>query len=211
MNISRMTPIQQNSFLYLMNNYNIAMIGFSKGKSISYLASIFSSIMNNTGDKTVSCSLCFYLLFCLLLFYCYLYTNNLHFKDNAHIGPKVVILSNSLGSCTNLENLSNLLISSAKKENKIKVVAIYETISVQSTIVSDIHKRLNDIPKYFLGYIFLKLLQAAICNGCDIVIATPSSLLNIFNKTKIISWSNLRYFVFDNIDILLDFYTHQVI
>jgi len=49
-----MTPIQQNSFLYLMNNYNTAMIGFSKGKSVSYLASIFSSIMNNSGDKMVS-------------------------------------------------------------------------------------------------------------------------------------------------------------
>lgn len=49
-----MTPIQQYSFLYLMNNYNIAMIGFSKGKSTSYLASIFSLIMNNSNDNKVS-------------------------------------------------------------------------------------------------------------------------------------------------------------
>lgn len=54
MNISQMTPIQKNSFLYLMKHYNTVMIGFSKGKSVSYLASIFSSIMNKSGDKMVS-------------------------------------------------------------------------------------------------------------------------------------------------------------
>lgn len=48
-----MKPIQQNSFLYLMNHYNTAMIGFSKGKSISYLASICSSIMTNSNNKKV--------------------------------------------------------------------------------------------------------------------------------------------------------------
>jgi len=53
MNIKQMKPIQQNSFLYLMNHYNTAMIGFSKGKSISYLASICSSIMSNSNDKMV--------------------------------------------------------------------------------------------------------------------------------------------------------------
>lgn len=47
MNIRQMTPIQQNAFLNLMNNFNVAMIGFSKGKSTSYLASIMSSIMIN--------------------------------------------------------------------------------------------------------------------------------------------------------------------
>lgn len=54
MNIQRMTPIEQNSFLYLMNNYNVAMVGFSKGKSTSYLASIFSSIKNSNNDEVVS-------------------------------------------------------------------------------------------------------------------------------------------------------------
>lgn len=54
MNIRQMKPIQQHSFSYLMNNYNTAMIGFSKGKSVSYLASVFSSIMNNKDDEKVS-------------------------------------------------------------------------------------------------------------------------------------------------------------
>lgn len=49
-----MKPIQKNSFLYLMNKYNVAMIGFAKGKSTSYLASIFSSIMNDSNDTMVS-------------------------------------------------------------------------------------------------------------------------------------------------------------
>jgi len=51
-----MTPVQQHSFLYLLNNYNTAIIGFSKGKSISYLTSIFSLIMNDkcSGDNMVS-------------------------------------------------------------------------------------------------------------------------------------------------------------
>lgn len=49
-----MTPIQKNSFLYLMKNYNVAMVGFSKGKSISYLASILSSIMNYNSNNKVS-------------------------------------------------------------------------------------------------------------------------------------------------------------
>lgn len=51
MNIRQMAPIQQNSFLYLLNNYNTAMVGFSKGKSISYLVSIFSSILNRVNDE----------------------------------------------------------------------------------------------------------------------------------------------------------------
>lgn len=54
MNIRHMLPIQKNSFLYLMNNYNTAMVGFSKGKSFAYLTSIFSLIMNNTYDEKVS-------------------------------------------------------------------------------------------------------------------------------------------------------------
>lgn len=54
MNIKQMKPIQKNSFLYLMNNYNTAMVGFSKGKSISYLTSIFSLILNKKYDKKVS-------------------------------------------------------------------------------------------------------------------------------------------------------------
>lgn len=53
MNIKQMKPIQQNSFLYLMNHYNTAMVGFSKGKSISYLASICSSILSDSNDKMV--------------------------------------------------------------------------------------------------------------------------------------------------------------
>lgn len=54
MNINKMSPIQQNSFLHLMNHHNIAMIGHSKGKSTCYLASIFSLIMNKNCDKMVS-------------------------------------------------------------------------------------------------------------------------------------------------------------
>ncbi|XP_060837177.1 putative ATP-dependent RNA helicase TDRD12 isoform X2 [Rhopalosiphum padi] len=98
-NIKQMKPIQQNSFLYLMKHYNTAMIGFSKGKSVSYLASIYSSIMKNSEDKV-----------------------------------------------------------------------------------------------------------AALCNGCDILIATPTGLQNLLTQTKIFSYSNLRHFVFDNIDLLLDNY-----
>lgn len=56
MNINKMTPIQQNSFLHLMNHHNIAMIGYSKGKSTCYLASIFSLIMNSNKEKMVSLS-----------------------------------------------------------------------------------------------------------------------------------------------------------
>lgn len=56
MNINKMTPIQKNSFLYLMNHHNIAMVGFSKGKSTCYLTSIFSLIMNSSNDKMVSLS-----------------------------------------------------------------------------------------------------------------------------------------------------------
>lgn len=54
MSIKQMKPIQKNSFLYLMNNYNVAMIGFAKGKTISYLASIFSSIMSGSNETMVS-------------------------------------------------------------------------------------------------------------------------------------------------------------
>lgn len=54
MNIKCMSPLQQNSFLYLMNNHNIAMVGHSKGKSTSYLASIFSLIMKNSDNNKVS-------------------------------------------------------------------------------------------------------------------------------------------------------------
>jgi len=53
MNIKQMKPIQQNSFLYLTKHYNTAMIGFSKGKSVSYLASIGSSILSNSNNKVV--------------------------------------------------------------------------------------------------------------------------------------------------------------
>jgi len=49
-----MKPVQQNSFLYLMNNYNTAIVGFSKGKSTTYLASIFSLILNKSHDEMVS-------------------------------------------------------------------------------------------------------------------------------------------------------------
>lgn len=49
--INQIAPIQQHSLLYLMNHYNTAMIGFSKGKSTAYLASIFSLIMNSFNDK----------------------------------------------------------------------------------------------------------------------------------------------------------------
>lgn len=50
-----MVPIQKYSLLYLMYRYNMAMIGFSKGKSTAYLASIFSLILNGSNDdQTVS-------------------------------------------------------------------------------------------------------------------------------------------------------------
>lgn len=155
MNIIQMKPIQQNSFLYLMNHYNTAMIGFSKGKSISYLASICSSIMSNIDDTVKSFV----------------------------IGPKAIILSNSLTSCSTLEYLSNKLFSSTIKKNN--VVVAYESSSVQHTI-------------------------AALCNGCDILIATPTGLHNLLTQAKIFNYSNLRHFVFDNIDLLLDNYKNQM-
>ncbi|XP_060864055.1 putative ATP-dependent RNA helicase TDRD12 isoform X2 [Metopolophium dirhodum] len=155
MNIKQMKPIQQNSFLYLMNHYNTAMIGFSKGKSISYLASICSSIMSNSNDKMKSFV----------------------------IGPKAIILSSSLASCSTLEYLSNKLFSSTIKKNNIAVA--YESSPVQHTI-------------------------AALCNGCDILIATPTSLQNVLTQSKIFNYSNLRYFVFDNVDLLLDNYKNQM-
>jgi hypothetical protein len=54
MNIRTMSPLQQNSFLYLSNNYNTAMVGYSRGKSFSYLVSIFSSILNNRVNDEVN-------------------------------------------------------------------------------------------------------------------------------------------------------------
>lgn len=155
MNIKQMKPIQQNSFLYLMKHYNTAMIGFSKGKSVSYLASIGSSILSNSNNTVESCD----------------------------IGPKAIILSSSLRSCSILEDLSKLLFSSTKK--KINIVVAYESISVQHTI-------------------------ANLCNGCDILIATPTGLHNLLTQTKIFSYSNIKHFVFDNIDLLLDIYKTQM-
>ncbi|CAI6372649.1 unnamed protein product [Macrosiphum euphorbiae] len=154
MNIKQMKPIQQNSFLYLMNHYNTAMIGFSKGKSITYLASICSSIMSNS-DKMKSFV----------------------------IGPKAIILSSSSASCSTLEYLSNKLFSSTIKKNNVFVA--YESSPVQHTI-------------------------AALCNGCDILIATPTSLQNVITQSKIFNYSNLRHFVFDNVDLLLDNYKNQM-
>lgn len=48
-----MTAIQKHSFSYLVNNYNTVMVGFSKGKTISYLVHIISSMMIDS-DKLVS-------------------------------------------------------------------------------------------------------------------------------------------------------------
>ncbi|KAL4143211.1 hypothetical protein QTP88_005569 [Uroleucon formosanum] len=107
MNIKQMKPIQQNSFLYLMNHYNTAMIGFSKGKSISYLASICSSIMTNSNNK----------------------------MESFVIGPKAIILSSSIASCSTLEYLSKKLLSLTIKKNNI--VVAYECSPVQHTIVSE--------------------------------------------------------------------------
>ncbi|XP_015363727.1 PREDICTED: putative ATP-dependent RNA helicase TDRD12 [Diuraphis noxia] len=155
MNIKQMKPIQQNSFLYLMNHYNTAMVGFSKGKSISYLASICSSVLSNSNDEMKSFV----------------------------IGPKAIILSSSLASCSRLEYLSNELFSSTIKKNNVAIA--YESISVQHTI-------------------------AALCNGCDILIATPTGLHNLLTQTKMFNYSNLKHFVFDNIDLLLDNYKNQM-
>lgn len=66
MNIRQMKPIQQHSFSYLINNYNTAMIGFSKGKSVSYLASVFSSIMNDSENKKVSNNKFKYMVYTLM-------------------------------------------------------------------------------------------------------------------------------------------------
>ncbi|XP_025420540.1 putative ATP-dependent RNA helicase TDRD12 isoform X2 [Sipha flava] len=156
MNIRTMSPLQQNSFLYLSNNYNTAMVGYSRGKSFSYLVSIFSSILNNrVNDET-----------------------------DLEIGPKAIVLSSSLGSCSELEDLSKKLTS--PRENSVKVVVAYASMPVQHTI-------------------------AHICNGCDVLITTPASLHNLLNKTKIFSWMNLRHVVFDNIDVLLVNYKDEMV
>lgn len=59
-------------------------------------------------------------------------------QENCDIGPKAIILSSSLRSCSLLEDLSKLLFSSTK--NKINIVVAYESISVQHSIVSEILK-----------------------------------------------------------------------
>jgi len=59
-------------------------------------------------------------------------------QESCDIGPKAIILSSSLRSCSMLEDLSKLLFSSTKK--KINIVVAYEPISVQHTIVSEILK-----------------------------------------------------------------------
>lgn len=59
-------------------------------------------------------------------------------QESCDIGPKAIILSSSLRSCSILEDLSKLLFSSTKK--KINIVVAYESISIQHTIVSKILK-----------------------------------------------------------------------
>lgn len=51
MKIVEMKPLQQNGISFLMKNYNTALIDFSTTKSISYLASILTSLLNNFDDK----------------------------------------------------------------------------------------------------------------------------------------------------------------
>jgi len=57
-----------------------------------------------------------------------------YLQKNFVIGPKAIILSSSLASCSTLEYLSNGLFSSTMKHNNI--VVAYESIPVQHTIVS---------------------------------------------------------------------------
>ncbi|VVC26106.1 Hypothetical protein CINCED_3A001557 [Cinara cedri] len=159
MNINRMAPVQQHSFFYLMNHYNTAIIGFSKGKSTAYLASIFSLILNNSNDNQ---------------------TNNIGIR------PKAIILSSSLGSCSDLEYLSKIFNNATHKTKQIKVVVAYSFIS-ESKIIG------------------------TLLNGCDILITTPTTLVNIINKTKsLFHWKNLKHVVFDNIDLMLTSYEDQM-
>lgn len=66
MNIKEMTSIQKHCVSYLMNELNVAVIGASKGKSISYLGLIVSSMMSNI-NKIVSFNYkCMYLLVIIL-------------------------------------------------------------------------------------------------------------------------------------------------
>lgn len=62
-------------------------------------------------------------------------------QESSDIGPKAIILSSSLRSCSILEDLSKLIFSSTKK--KINIVVAYESISVQHTIVSEILKMMS--------------------------------------------------------------------
>lgn len=50
-----------------------------------------------------------------------------------------------------------------------------------------------------------------ICNGCDFLIATPTSFQYLLKSMKLFRWLNLDYFVFDNMDLLLENYKEQVI
>lgn len=45
MNIKEMTSIQKHCAFYLMSNLNTAIVGAAKGKSISYLTHILSSML----------------------------------------------------------------------------------------------------------------------------------------------------------------------
>ncbi|XP_050427955.1 putative ATP-dependent RNA helicase TDRD12 [Adelges cooleyi] len=155
LHVRRMEPIQQNSFQYLMNKQNLSMVGFSKGKSLSYLSSTISLILYNNKE------------------------------DNYTLGPKCVILSSSLGSCSVLDSLAKELVKSVPNKS-IKIVHACSSISVQQTIVS-------------------------ILNGCDILIATPSSFQYLLNNMKLFNWSNLEHFVFDNMDLLLGNYKEQML
>lgn len=64
-----------------------------------------------------------------------------YFQKNTVIGPKAIILSSSLGSCSVLEDLSKRLFSSTNK--KINIVVAYESISVQHTIVSETLQKMS--------------------------------------------------------------------
>lgn len=51
MKIAEMKPLQQNGISFLMKNYNTVLIDFAKTKSVSYLASILTSLINNSDNK----------------------------------------------------------------------------------------------------------------------------------------------------------------
>lgn len=51
-----------------------------------------------------------------------------------------------------------------------------------------------------MSFIIFEL--AALCDGCNILITTPTYLNNLIKQSVLFSWLNLKHFVFDNLDLL---------